>query len=204
MAIGDVIRFIRRVEIDGQLHVNVLHFGDQVESRPDGVEELLDQWDNPFATLCPEEAFRELQRGYTSLTQIDISAQVIYPTEGEIISRGIESPAAASTDSGLPSFAQTKFSIATFLNSRSGRGGFYVGGIPESATNGNLVTAAYQLEQTNVIGRIAAYFSIGGAEYDGYILGVWSELLQDWNAMSSMSAAADIGTMRSRRTGRGV
>lgn len=204
MAIGDIIRFTRKVELDGQLHVNVMHFSDQVETRPDGLMTLLELWDQPTVATYPENVFKGLQNGYTSLVQIGFTAQVIWPTEGEIIEKGFATVSTPADDSGLPTFAQTKFSIATTRNDRSGRGGFYVGGIAELMTAGNQVTSAYQNKQQNVINMFNQFFALGGANYDGYLIGVWSQLHLEWNMMTSMSAASDLGTMRSRRLGRGV
>lgn len=208
MAVGDILRFVRKVEIDGQLHVNVLHFLDNgVTPTPPNTtveEELLRTWDRSVDTTGPENLYRQLFRGYTTIVQVSLSAQIIFPAKEEIFERAFDTGVSSALDSGLPTFSQTKVNISTTRQDRSGRGGFYVGGIAEQHTDGNFVNAAYQTLQTNFIDALGRYYTVGGADYDGFVLGVWSTLLNEWNPWQTIAAASDLGTMRSRRSGRGV
>lgn len=204
MAQGDIYRFSRIVSIDGELHVNVMHFMDNLASRDFPEQELMEAWDDHLNAVGPENTFRVLQVGYTTLTKIGMTCQRIWPDKGDVVEQGFETGVTTALDTGLPTFAQTKFSIQTTRPGRSGRGGFYVGGIPEGETVGNLIDSQYQSRQLSVLNMFIDYFSIGGSQFTNWVGGVWSQKDLSFGIIQSISAATDIGTMRSRRAGRGV
>lgn len=205
MATGDVYRLIRTVEIDGQTCVNVLHFADVDGVGQDREEEVLDAWDpEPGTEPSPEDIYQTLQRGFTTYTQMSLSCQKIQPEEGEIVTRAFNRGKSIAQDSGLPTFAQMKYLLTTDLNSRSGRGGFYMSGIAESKTDGNSLNVAFIPEVQSFITAVESVFSADGAQFSGFVIGVFSRLLLEFNAAKVISHATTLGTMVSRRLGHGV
>lgn len=204
MAIGDVYRLVRSVELDGQLHVNVLHFLQTLTVGADPETDLMDDWDDNFVPTCPEKLYQLCQAGYTSLVQVGLTAQKVLPIEGDLFGRGIESIPGAAVDSGLPTFASVKTTISTAQPGRSGRGGFFISGIPEGYTTGNVLAFGGTSAFDNFLGAIELVYSAGGAAYAGFTIGVLSRLLVDFYPATSLSANTVLGTMRSRKAGVGA
>lgn len=204
MAIGDVYRLVRSVELDGQLHVNVLHFIQTLAVGVNPETDLMDDWDDQFDATCPENALLRIQNGYTSFTQIGLTAQKILPEEGDLFGRGFESVVPAVTDSGLPTFASVKTTISTAHSGRSGRGGFFISGIPEADTIGNVLNSGGAGAFSDFLDAIALVYSAGGASYAGFTIGVLSRLLVDFFPATSLTTNTVLGTMRSRKAGVGA
>lgn len=205
MAVGDLYRFVRTCLVDGQTHVNVMHFIEETDAGSEPEQALLDAWDAGTGDSSgPESRIQDCMRGYTSLLLQSISAQRIQPTEGEIFARGIEFGPGTATDTGLPTFSQWKLGIRTTNNSRSGRGGIYIGAVPEGGTTGNSVTGGFAISQQGLLDSLVRRFTLGGSEYSGFVLGVYSRLNLSFASATTLTGASTLGTMRSRRVGRGT
>lgn len=204
MAIGDVYRLVRSVELDGQLHVNVLHFLQTLTVGVDPEVDLMADWDDEFVPTCPEKAYLNIQRGFTSIVQIGLTAQKILPVEGDLFGRPFESVPPAALDTGLPTFASVKTTISTAQPGRSGRGGFFASGIAEGHTDGNVLGFGGTSVFTNFLDAIELVYSAGGAAYAGFTIGVLSRLLIDFFPATSLSTNTILGTMRSRKAGVGA
>ena len=204
MAIGDVYRLVRSVELDGQLHVNVLHFLQTLTVGVDPEVDLMADWDDEFVPTCPEKALLNIQVGNSSIVQIGLTAQKILPVEGDLFGRAFESTPPAAVDTGLPTFASVKTTISTAQPGRSGRGGFFVSGIAEGHTTGNILGFGGTQVFSNFLEAIALVHSAGGAAYAGFTIGVLSRLLNDFYPSTSLSTNTILGTMRSRKAGVGA
>lgn len=205
MALGDIYRLIRTVEIDGQTCINVLHFADEAGGGEGREEALLNAWDPPAGTdPAVEDLYQGLQKGFTSYTQVSLSAQRIQPDEGEIVTRAFNRGKTPATDSGLPTFAQVRFILQSDRKDRSGRGGFFMSGIAEGATDGNAINGVLIPEIQNVIQAIENVFTADGLAFSGFVIGVFSRLLLEFFEATSISHATTLGTMVSRRVGHGV
>ena len=104
----------------------------------------------------------------------------------------------------MPTFAQFKLNFLTTRKDRSGRGGMYVGGIAESDTIGNAIQSNLVAKIDIFIIELLARYVAGGSKFTGFEAGVWSELLQEFNLLTTVSINPTMGTMRSRRAGRGI
>jgi hypothetical protein len=210
MAVGDVYQLTRHVILNGQDHVNVLHFQETAGAPAQDKEEFLAfAFDpgtaEPVAANRPDEKFTSIQRGYTSVAKVGLSVRRIFPTVGETYQRQLTSTFSAAVDDGLPTFCQQKVLLATDLISRSGRGGFHIGGIPETYTTGNVVTHATQiLRLDDLITAIINVHTASGSAFAGYVIGVFSRLLLEFNAATVLSYTTNLGSMVSRRLGQGT
>lgn len=200
MAQGDIYRLARSCTIDGVLNVNVMHFIETVTT-PLPEQALIDAWQGTGNVEAYVKAF---QNGAESWVNGSITVQRISPTKGELAEAPMNSSGLPALVAGLPTFAQIAVRINTALNSRSGRGRNYFGGVPEAQTIGNVITAGYQTIITDYMDRMNDVFASGGADFSGFELGVWSETLQQFNVATSLVVGSELGTMVSRRLGRGV
>ena len=209
MALGDTYRLTRRVLINGQQHHNVLHFSDTNTVPPAQGEEqaLLDAWiGNPALPVGnePEVELKGIQRGAVTRQVLGISAQRILPTVGFAVETTNTGPFAVVVDTGLPSMAQTSVLFQSDIGGRSGRGRMLISGIPEAYTTGNFSGASLDSDVDDFIDALIRVFTASGAGFAGFVLGVFSRLLIEIHPVVSFGHQAAIGTIVSRREGRGV
>lgn len=201
MAIGDIFRLTRTVLIDGVQHVNVMHFNDTLGDIADPEQTLMAHWD-VSSPVGPEAPLRGLMRGYTTFTPVGLSCQRISPTKGELYEQPL-APYSITPGVGLPTFAQIGVRIATARNDRSGRGRNYYSALAEVDVDGNDLNSSGQTLVNAFIAKLVEYFTENGAEFIGFVIGVWSEKLSEFNAATTFSSASTVGTMVSRRVGHG-
>lgn len=208
MAIGDVYQIVRQVYVDGNAHFNVLHVIDDQASGDNREDTIAAIWDNTSpapATDAPEARLYIMMRGAVEIIRDKLTVQRISPTKGEVFEYGFEARTPPTLSAGLPTFCSVLFTIATTLNSRSGKGGLFVGALAESDTTNNQVTTTFGSSfATPFVNALLESFTPAGDNYGGFTLGVWSRLLNQFNPVQTISFGSLIGTQRSRKQGRGI
>jgi hypothetical protein len=206
MAIGDVYQLVRKINLNGNLHLNVLNFL-QTDEVAGGAEDALNEAFQVAATSNDPVNSRLtlLQRGFGTLERLSIDIKRISVTEGEVFQYSHEPPGPQVPVAGLPNYASVKILINSSLNTRSGKGGFFLGGIAESDTTQNVLTSSAMTSYFDpLLTAIEDAFHPNGTDYSGFHIGVWSRVLQQFNVAVSLGYSTQLGTTNSRKLGRGV
>lgn len=205
MAINDVYRLTRSVNIDGVLWQNVFHFEDTVGTEEGAAEALVAQWqqDN-ITTDSVEDEIRAWTDGYSTVTQLPYVVQKIAPEtmDAESIEPDAWTPGAGSQP--LPTFCAGLVQVKTGFADRSKRGRFYLAGIAEGYTTGNILTGQGVTNIQAVINSMEKYMMDGGSDVGRFRFGVWSRKNQDFTRATKLSYSSRIAVMRSRKLGYGA
>jgi hypothetical protein len=200
---GQILRLTRKVQVDGQAHYNVLHFFNGSFNGNDVEEALAHAFTNPVAGTSVNHAIREAMQGAGSVANVGLSIQQISPTLQDPVELAL--PTYTPTlQAGLPSFCAIVHNVRTAQGGRSRRGRFFVGGIPEAWTTGNILQQAGQDIHGSIDSALMSFFRSGGANYTGFDFGIWSRKLNTFAAAVSSTSTPVIAVMRRRKHGRGI
>lgn len=205
MAIGDIYRLTRSVNIDGVLWQNVLHFEDTDGTQEGAEDALVEQWEQDnLTTDSPEDEVRAWTDGYGTVVQLPYTVQMIHSTVRDAVSVEPSPWTPGAGTAPLPTFCAGLIQVKTGFADRSKRGRFYLAGIAESYTTGNVLTGQGITNINNVINSIEKYMMDGGASVGRFRFGVWSRKNSDFTRATSLSYSSRIAVMRSRKLGYGA
>jgi hypothetical protein len=206
-----MVRILAKLE--NQDHINVLHF--RCETAVDDINErLLVAIINCFLqNLVPAMSTQFVMRGATAhRIAPTLGPEIEYYPQGTL---SVPLTGAASGD-GLPSYSSVVTSIHTTRGGRSGRGRFYLGGIPEGSTTFSTITdnSAFWLAVLAFVACVAGQFIHTGDPGTNEIsIGVWSRKPSDPNVPTSAPLGfapatvlvphKELATTRSRKVGHG-
>lgn len=199
MAIGDVYEVVIKGHHDGQETNNVLHFKAKATDTEEQLADLILDCvtDSLLAAVSSEWTFR------------GVYAKRVYPTTSvEAIQNGDEAPGTGGA--GLPPTDAAVISLRTGHSGRSGHGRMYIPAIPEASQVGGTLESAAMVALASFITCLAANFIDGSEAFDWGVVSRKEKAatpgtVANWFfPLTSAVVNPDLGTMRSRKKGRGI
>jgi hypothetical protein len=203
-----------RATIEGRLHGqvtnNVLFFGRVGElGNPDWAT-ILAALGAAIITCAIDTLLPALSTQFT-LERVRLQAVDPTLTDEVIVTTNLPDSGEVANES-LPSFTAAVLSFRTGMGGKSKRGRMYIAGVPENGQTDSLVTAAERDLLQDFVACLIAQFT-GNVGAGGFRLGVYSRKLGGvkpmnmslgWVPVTSISQNSALGTMRSRKLGRGA
>ena len=194
MALGDLYRLAFEYQDGyGSRLVNVLNYRQELINLVNsGAQDLAESFETAYETL------------WVGITVVGVEALRLVVRNRTNPTEGFEMPltqAGNIAGEAMPPADTIVAQLKTGLIGRSFRGEVNIGGVPQDANSNGQVSAAYQ----GFVGNyIAAITSIGPVLQPGmFTLGVYSQLLAQFNPVTSVLISQDFGHLRSRKPGVG-
>lgn len=209
MAVNDTSQLAIKGTVGGQDHVHTLHF--RAVDALANEQGLIDAWQ-----ANARAAYRAIFKNTDTPVDVITAAHVCGAVPLRALAQEVEvAPNRAGSEGNdssqpLPTFNAAVVSVRTAYSGKSRRGRFYIGGLSEANTDGNVLGSLQARIQAYVTALMANFSGANAA--GGWSLVVHSRKLaavpgtqcQDSSALvTAMIVRNEVGTMRSRKAGHG-